>query len=314
MPLVSRLVSAEPQGFRDSVFDAIPFPIYVADAATLEIVSINRAMQAKTGAVIGDICHRAIYHQSSPCSFCKIGTLTPTGGETPPAIVSDHFNDCDNHWYQIYESSLIWFDGRTVLHSVAVDIERLKDAQNELSEAYALLALKTAELEKASVTDALTELFNRRKLDQALQDEAERALRYHTPLSLIILDIDHFKVINDTHGHQIGDQVLQAIARILCHKVRSVDIVGRWGGEEFLIICPDTTLEGAICLAESLRGLIEAFAFPIGIRNTSSFGVAEFCSGETVRDLVARTDAALYRAKACGRNRVEGNVGLPDPV
>ncbi len=314
MPVVSRLAPAEPQGFRDSVFDAIPFPIYVADVSTFKIVSINKAMQVKTRAAVGDICHLAIYHQQSPCSFCKIGTLTQTGGKIPPAIVCDHFNDRDKHWYQLHESSLIWFDGRTVLHSVAVDIDRLKDAQNELSEAYALLALKTAELERASVTDALTELFNRRKLDQALQDETERASRYNTPLSLIILDIDHFKIINDTHGHQVGDQVLQAIARILHHKVRSVDIVGRWGGEEFLIICPDTSREGATHLAELLRSLIEAFAFPIGIRNTSSFGVAEFRSGETVRDLVARTDAALYRAKIRGRNRVENDARMSDPV
>lgn len=314
MPAFSRLVSAEPQAFQDSVLNAIPFPIYVADIATLRIVSVNKAMRAKTGAVVGDLCHWAIYRQHSPCSFCRIGGLTQSGGNTPSAVVCDHFNDRDNRWYQLHETSLIWFDGRAVLHSLAVDIGRLKDAQNELSEAYALLALKTAELERVSITDALTGLFNRRKLDQTLQDEVERAARYNEPVTVIILDIDHFKLINDTYGHQVGDHVLQAIADILRGKVRSVDIVGRWGGEEFLIVCPETSLEGAAFLAEMLRGLIEAFAFSMGIRNTASFGVAEFRQGETVNDFVVRADVALYRAKVGGRNKVEIDFGSPDPV
>jgi diguanylate cyclase (GGDEF)-like protein len=292
--------------FRDDLLDVIPFPIYVADTGNHEIVSVNKAMQIKTGAKVGEPCHWAIYRQESPCFFCKIGELIAAqGGDTPPAIMFEHFNDRDECWYQIHETLLTLLDGRLAKHSIAVDIALLKDAQNELSEAYALLALKSLELERVSVTDSLTGLFNRRRLDQAFDYELGRAFRYDIPVSVIIADIDRFKSINDTHGHQIGDQVLQLVADIMRHGVRTVDTIGRWGGEEFLIICPETDLEGARALAEKLRAVIEATAFPAAIHNTTSFGVAEARAGETMKDLVARADAALYRAKTSGRNRVE---------
>ena len=287
----------------DGTFDVIPFPIYVVDTDSLELVSVNQAMRRKTGAKVGQVCHRAIYDQPSPCNFCKIALLAES--ETPGAMVFEHFNDRDDCWYQLNETLIDWFDGRKVKHSIAVDIGALKDAQNELSEAYALLALKSVELEKASITDALTGLFNRRRLDEAFAHELDRTQRYAKPVSLIISDVDHFKSVNDTHGHQAGDEVLQTMAGVLRHGVRAVDIVGRWGGEEFLVICPDTDLDGALALAEKLRAAIETTAFP-GIGNaTSSFGIAQYRDGESFKDIVARADTALYRAKIGGRNRVE---------
>jgi diguanylate cyclase (GGDEF)-like protein len=300
MTAASPCLSAAESAFRDGLFDAIPFPAYVVDIATREIISVNRAMHSRTEATAGDTCHWAIYRQEAPCNFCKAATP----GNAPR--VYEHFNDRDECWYQIHETQLTWYDGRTVMHSIAVDIGKLKDAQNESAEAYALLALKSMELERASITDALTGLFNRRRLDQAFDYELVRASRYNVPLSVIIADIDRFKSINDTHGHQTGDQVLQKIADILRHGVRTVDTVGRWGGEEFLIICPETDLEGARALAEKLRGLIEEATFPAVGRNTTSFGIADYHVDETLKDLVARADAALYRAKVGGRNRVEG--------
>jgi diguanylate cyclase (GGDEF)-like protein len=305
MPDRYRQVSAEEAAFRDALFDVIPFPIYVVDTATLEIVSVNKAMLAKTAAKPGELCHWAVYRQEAPCIFCKIATLENTPSEGQSATVFEHFNDRDECWYQVHETLLTWHDGRQVKHSIAVDIAKQKEVQNELSEAYALLALKNIEVERASITDSLTGLFNRRRLDQAFEHELGRALRYSVPLSVIIGDIDHFKQVNDTHGHQIGDQVLQAVAEILRHGVRSVDTVGRWGGEEFIIICPDTDLEGAHALADKLRISIEATILPGDIRNTTSFGVAEYRCGETVKELVSRADSALYRAKLGGRNRVE---------
>jgi diguanylate cyclase (GGDEF)-like protein len=286
----------------DSTFDAIPFPIYVVDTQSLELLSVNQAMQRKTGAMVGQTCHRAVYDQPNPCYFCKIPSLADS--ETPGAIVFEHFNDRDDCWYQLNETLIDWFDGRKVKHSIAVNIGALKDAQNELSEAYAMLALKSIELEKASITDALTGLFNRRRLDEAFAHELDRAQRYAKPVSLIISDVDHFKSVNDIHGHQTGDEVLQAMAEVLRNGVRAVDIVGRWGGEEFLIICPDTDLDGAHALAEKLRATMEATMFP-GIKHaTSSFGVAQYLDGESFKDTVARADTALYQAKVDGRNRV----------
>ena len=289
----------------DGALDVIPFPIYVVDTQTLELVSVNQAMRRKTEAKPGQACHRAIYDQPDPCYFCKIGALSEIAADEPAAMVFEHFNDRDDCWYQLNETLLDWFDGRRVKHSIAVDIGALKDAQNELSEAYALLALKSVELEKASITDSLTSLFNRRRLEEAFAHELDRAQRYAKPVSLIIADVDHFKSINDTHGHQVGDEVLKLIADLMRNGVRAVDLVGRWGGEEFLVICPDTDQDGAQALAEKLRSTIESEPFSTGSSVTTSFGVAQYCESESFKDTVARADKALYRAKINGRNRVE---------
>jgi diguanylate cyclase (GGDEF)-like protein len=302
----SRSLYKEESAFRDALFDVIPFPIYLVDVATLKIVSVNKTMQAETSAKEGDTCHWAIYRQEEPCIFCKIKMLTQAAGPGSTSTVFEHFNDRDECWYQIHETLLTWHDGRSVKHSIAVDIAKQKDVQNELSEAYALLALKNIEVERVSITDSLTGLFNRRRLDQAFEHEISRAFRYTVPIAVIIGDVDFFKAVNDTHGHQVGDQVLQKVADILRNGVRTVDTVGRWGGEEFLIICPDTDFEGAHALAEKLRATIDDADFPAGLHITSSFGVAEYRTGEDARELVSRADAALYRAKVGGRNRVEG--------
>jgi diguanylate cyclase (GGDEF)-like protein len=304
MTVAPRRQSAKLSSIQETFLDAIPFPIYVADKDSLTVVSVNAAMRRKTGAQPGESCHWAIYRQPSPCTFCRISELVgkADGAET----VFEHFNDRDECWYQIHESLLQWYDGRAVKHSIAVDIAGLKEAQNELSEAYALLALKSVELEKASVTDTLTGLFNRRRLDQTFDQELGRAIRYGHPLALILIDLDRFKTVNDTHGHQTGDEVLQRVATILRQEVRSTDTVGRWGGEEFLIICPETDLGGAMAMAEKLRGAIAAADWPPQTHMTGSFGVAQFRDGDSMKDLVARADSALYRAKTTGRNRVEG--------
>lgn len=305
MATASRRENAAGLSRNDGTFDVIPFPIYVVDTQTLELVSVNQAMRRKTKAEAGQTCHSAIYDQPSPCHFCKIATLSEAGVHGPAAMVFEHFNDRDDCWYQLNETLMDWFDGRRVKHSIAVDIGALKDAQNELSEAYALLALKSVELEKASITDTLTGLFNRRRLDEAYAHELDRAQRYAKPVSLIIGDVDHFKSINDTHGHQTGDEVLKTIADLLRNGVRAVDIVGRWGGEEFLVICPDTDLDGAVALAEKLRLSIETEPFAAIGSATSSFGIAQYRAGESFKDTVARADTALYKAKINGRNRVE---------
>ena len=167
------------------------------------------------------------------------------------------------------------------------------------------IAERTAELERISVTDQLTGLFNRRKLDEALIQEMERAERYGQAFSVVICDVDKFKSVNDLHGHQVGDMVLVSITKILRQGVRKTDIIGRWGGEEFIVICPNTDLNGAVAMAEHLRQLVEGNKFNVVGPKTCSFGVAQLTLDEPVKSLVFRADAALYRAKAGGRNRVE---------
>lgn len=162
------------------------------------------------------------------------------------------------------------------------------------------------ELARLSVTDRLTGIYNRMKLDEALAAEIQRCRRYDQALAIVLLDIDHFKRINDTYGHQAGDRALIDIARLLSAGSRETDVVGRWGGEEFMIVLPHTDLAGASRLAEKMRTTIAAHEFSGIGQQTASFGVAAYRIDDQPNDLVARADAALYEAKHAGRNRVAG--------
>jgi len=161
------------------------------------------------------------------------------------------------------------------------------------------------ELARLSVTDTLTGLYNRLKTDAVLESEFQRSLRFGQPFSVILVDIDKFKQVNDIHGHQVGDQVLIAMARTLQSHTRATDVIGRWGGEEFIVVCPHTEQAGALKLAETLRETLQAQPLPAVGHMTASFGVATYQSGDQTKDVVARADAALYAAKRNGRNRVE---------
>ncbi|MCK9688619.1 diguanylate cyclase [Scleromatobacter humisilvae] len=173
------------------------------------------------------------------------------------------------------------------------------------ADAQAQLVRKNAQLEQLSVSDTLTGLSNRLRLDQVLADEAARNARSGAPVSVILLDLDHFKSVNDQHGHLAGDRVLTTIGELLKASSRRTDEVGRWGGEEFLVVCRDTDVVGVRALAQHLRERIAAHDFKGVGHRTASFGVAQLADGEDVESLVARADVALYRAKRGGRNRVE---------
>lgn len=177
--------------------------------------------------------------------------------------------------------------------------------QLALRKALVDLAITNVALEQLAAQDKLTNLYNRRKLDESFALEVARAERYGRPLSAILLDIDHFKAVNDTYGHPVGDAVLTETADRLRAALRTSDIPGRWGGEEFLILCPETPLETAVQLAERLRQNYETRDFPVAGRLTASFGVAAHRKGRRAEDILLLADAALYRAKNGGRNRVE---------
>ncbi len=159
-------------------------------------------------------------------------------------------------------------------------------------------------LSQLSATDPLTAIFNRRKLFELLGLEVEKTKRYGRPLSLIILDLDHFKRVNDTFGHDTGDAVLKTTTNIISGVIRNTDIFARYGGEEFIIALPETALAGAAALAEKIRVAVEYHLFPAVGRITVSIGASEYSGNETDA-LVKRADEALYAAKRKGRNRVE---------
>ncbi len=192
---------------------------------------------------------------------------------------------------------------------VAFADEVIKAAVAAIQRARLLERTKTenARLEVLAHTDALTQVMNRRALMSRLSAEVDRARRYDSPLSLLMIDLDHFKQVNDTHGHLIGDEVLRETAALLQRTIRSVDVVARYGGEEFVVVLPETPLAGAVRFAERIRALIEQQEFgSLRVKCSVSIGVALFPDAgvDSVDDLLLRSDAALYRAKAEGRNRV----------
>lgn len=164
-------------------------------------------------------------------------------------------------------------------------------------------------LQRLAITDELTRVYNRRFLQHSLQVAFSRARRYREELSVLMMDLDHFKAINDRHGHQAGDFALVETARRIGAHLRNIDVLARYGGEEFVAVLPNTGREGALVLAERVRQAIagEALAIGDGVRATISIGVASLRHGdELVDNLVGRADAALYQAKAQGRDRVVG--------
>jgi two-component system cell cycle response regulator len=161
--------------------------------------------------------------------------------------------------------------------------------------------------EQLATIDALTMLRNRRAFVEVVHTELARAGRYELPLSLVLLDIDHFKSINDTHGHAAGDQVLSSIGRLLGRSLRTSDVGARWGGEEFVLALTSTALAGAAQLAERLRTAVRELQIAVSgeaLSVSASLGVAEYRPGEPLEALVDRADRAMYEAKASGRDRV----------
>ena len=163
-------------------------------------------------------------------------------------------------------------------------------------------------------TDQLTGAANRRELYVELQKEMDKSERYGRPLSIIFFDLDHFKAVNDTYGHDCGDNVLCEVVRSVESGLRATDRLGRWGGEEFVVLAPETDLREASRLAERLRVQIATHRHPSAPTVTASFGFAEYVAGDTPETLIKRADQALYKAKFLGRNRAEhahGSVGRP---
>ena len=166
------------------------------------------------------------------------------------------------------------------------------------------LQARVAELEALSATDALTGAWNRTHFDRAVSAEVQRSLRFKQPVSLVFIDIDHFKQVNDTYGHPAGDSVLRELTRLIGTTIRSIDLLFRWGGEEFVVLASATGYRFTADLAERIRFAVERHPFAGVARVTISIGVAEHLAGERVERWFGRADQALYRAKNEGRNRV----------
>lgn len=193
-----------------------------------------------------------------------------------------------DHYDLVYRSSIDKLDAQKTL----LDIKN-----NELDCVRLELMIKNKELQETSTIDGLTLLYNRRKISELLNEEFLTAQRYKIKFSVILIDIDYFKLVNDTYGHQIGDQVLIEIAQLMKDSLRITEHVGRWGGEEFLMVLPNTIEANAYILAERIRLSISRHNFQTAKHLTCSFGITEYLNDDTIEPIIKRADTALYQAK-----------------
>lgn len=197
----------------------------------------------------------------------------------------------------------LWIVGSAALFALASIFAMINFFLTRLDAQQQTIVLKNLQLEHLSATDPLTGAYNRRGLTRRLDEEIARADRFGLDLCVILLDVDHFKRINDGHGHHVGDEVLAKLAAKVAGAIRGSDIFGRWGGEEFVLVVPQQGLADAERIAEKLRNEVADAALVPGIALTVSLGVSQYSNGEPAASIIARADKALYAAKAGGRNR-----------
>ena len=280
------------------MLEGIPSPAWLVSKQR-RILAQNKAAASLFGTKVGDYCWEGIHggeylsdeyrealeKNGSPlpgtkCYFC-LGDEALAGNEPINSEVQLAGTIWDTWWIPL---------GENVYLHYATDVTRYKKMEEELR--------------CLSVTDCLTNCYNRRYFVQKLEEEIERAKRAGRKFSLVMLDIDRFKSINDRFGHNAGDLVLKGIAETINNRIRKIDCLARWGGEEFVILLPDTPVDKAAVLAEELRESISKMNIPGVDRVTASFGVAGYCSEDTSDTLVQRADNMMYEAKVAGRNCV----------
>lgn len=207
---------------------------------------------------------------------------------------------------------VVQFELRRAVQDLQRTTDRLNNNQQQLEEYYDKLEEANRQLRAETITDNLTGLNNRRAFQQRLGEETDRAIRYGTPISLFLIDVDRFKAYNDTFGHPEGDEALKQVGSLLNSSVRSTDFVARYGGEEFGIILPNTDKDGALILAERCRRIVEAGPWsrrPV----TISIGTTSHTTGSTSgATLISEADKALYHAKGAGRNCVSEAMDVAD--
>lgn len=202
-------------------------------------------------------------------------------------------------------------DGYNLGALCAIDTKprSFSDHEMEILQKLANVVMDELELRQIAARDPLTHCLSRSGWRKEASQEREKAHRYHRPMSVAMLDIDRFKSINDTYGHPAGDRVIQALADTLTSDLRECDVIGRYGGEEFVVVMPETNSAEAAKVCERIRQTFEARAFDFGadvfFRATISIGFCEMIGDETLDDLIAMADQALYRAKRAGRNKVQ---------
>jgi diguanylate cyclase (GGDEF)-like protein/PAS domain S-box-containing protein len=293
------------ESFLNTIFDSFHEPFSIVDR-DLRYVRFNDTYARKRGKrskdLFGKKCYEVLYKRTGSCDNCVVEkTFRSKGPCAKEKLVT--LPDGSEAWFEI--STYPIFDQQKNVSHVVEYSRDITFRKNEEKEKEKLI--KT--LNHLSTTDSLTGLLNRRALNEMLGHEIKRASRSATDLSLIICDVDLFKHINDTYGHTAGDRALLAVSEALRQTLRKSDILGRYGGDEFMIILPETSLAGAQSLAEKVRAAVEGLELELpGDKRTGltlSSGVASCCMpGDNLDTLVSLADAALYSSKEAGRNRI----------
>jgi diguanylate cyclase (GGDEF)-like protein/PAS domain S-box-containing protein len=280
------------------------------------ILDANSAATAALGLeksdVIGRKCFEVTHRRQTPCDGPHIVCPHPLifeRGEKIVKVLHTHYNaQGDEHQIEITAAPVKSSQGQIVaMVETHRDIME-KKTDDEFVKLIKRLNETQTHLKHVAITDELTGLRNRRYIVERLEEEFQRAKRTGRPLSLIMLDIDHFKKINDAHGHLFGDVVLRVVSTRMKETLRKHDLIGRVGGEEFLIICPESSLEDTVVVAERIRRIIHGETISDGVREAAvalSAGVTMLMASDRSSDtLFSRADTALYKAKERGRNRV----------
>lgn len=281
-----------------------------------EVDGLERVQEGKLFATIGTLATAAYQIQKKYFGSLKIvgkfdekwelgiGTrndeplLLPIFEKAIDAIDKQESQRIFNKWISVnYEKNVDYAYIYKILAAVALLILIVLYRQYNLKK-------YNTQLEILSNTDKLTGIYNRLKLDDILEHEKKQFDRSDRPLSIIMFDLDFFKRVNDNYGHKAGDETLKIIVQIVMENKRDADVFGRWGGEEFLLVCRETDIKGARALAEKLRMAIDAYEFPLISSLTASFGVAQFEKCESIVKVFDKADKALYEAKESGRNKV----------
>ncbi len=296
--------------FLRTIFESIRDPFCIIDR-DFRIVRANDAYLRVKGKSIDDLlggkCYETLYGRDSVCDACVIDKTFKSG---EPCLKEKFVPRPEGYgeWVEIYTYP-IFMEGQGVSHVIQY-VRSITDRKRSEEEKKMLIE----RLERLSRTDGLTGMLNKRGLMERLQTEFERVKRYGGSISLLICDIDDFKYVNDLYGHSAGDNYLKLIAQAMYKSIRSADIIGRFGGDEFMVILQGVEREEAMKLAERIRFIVEDTVLKADImrsvKSTVSIGVATFDSTEsysmtTPEELIKAADNALYRAKNKGKNRVE---------
>ncbi len=272
----------------DTVLEGLPAIFFLLDTKR-NLVRWNRNLEEVTGATAEEIRAAHALDFVDPVDRERVAeaistTLREGSAEIDAGLVAPNGSIVP----YFFTGNRVTLDGQTFLVGFGVDLSERRRLEEEL--------------ERQAAHDHLTGLYNRWKFEEALELEMERTRRYGATFSLIMFDIDHFKRVNDRHGHDAGDTALRKMADLVRHQIRRTDVLARWGGEEFMLLLSETSLDDALQLAEATRRRVGDAEFPDAGRLTISLGLTEHKPGETMSNLLKRVDAALYQAKERGRD------------